>query len=473
MKHNSILSEGQVVKLYMLISIYLLSVSLYFIYQGRNLGNQYNVLNILPIFYALGLMVIGFMNVNVVTNIFKIAILALYGLRMYVNTFLIVLNGGYEFNTMRTWIQENLDKSVMLQCYEFLCVCLFLVILKAPNSKRVVAYFDITMDFKRTKYIRRVILILTLISIMVILQYPMLLDQFSPVIMSSDEAELQWLIKNAAIKDQVPTLVYYIFSWMIALVKIVLVYLVIVYIKKKTNKKQRDLLGIGFSIIAVSTLILITTSDKASSIYAALAMILTLMKIYPRKKKLLINMGIFSLLFIVFGIFIGGALVQEECIENLTFQFNLYFSGSTNIAAALVMPEVDKLTYLKGDILRSIPLINGFFTYLPKSYLLFNRTLGIDFIYNSQILPCIGQGYFYLGYLGAPILSLMLIGGSLTAYKKALYAKDSFGYFLYTYSAIFLCVGTVMYDFFLTLSLIMEYCVPLWIMYKLFLHRLR
>lgn len=464
-------TKYSLVIVYILISIYLFGIALYFCLGSGSITSNYNTLKILPIFYIVGLMTICIINPRCIDNLFKIIILVLYGVRMCLVPWLIIMGKGYLDTRISTTIYWGIGLASSLQCYEFLWGLVLMVVLENPKFKYITPQFCMAQDFYITRRIRAILILLVVVSIGVVIRYPMLLMQFRPIRFSTEVAQLQWMIKNAAIKESVPKFTYYIVTWTLQLLKIVLVYYAIVIIKKLTYKKKRELLGIGLSLMAVATLLLITTDDKAASVYASIVMVLLLYKLYPGKRKLLIGSGIVGITFVIFGVFMVGVLDSDEGIHNLAKQLNIYFSGSINIAAALKMPRLNRFIYLKGDLLRSIPLAGGFFNKLPMTYLLFNQTLGVDPIYNSQVLPCVGQGYFYLGYLGAPIFPAILIIFGLNSYKKATYAKDSFGYFLYIYQAVFLCIGTVLYDFFLTLSLVMQYCVPFWVLYKLFLCR--
>ena len=109
-----------------------------------------------------------------------------------------------------------------------------------------------------------------------------------------------------------------------------------------------------------------------------------------------------------------------------------------------------------GDFLRSLPIVRGFFTSMPMSNELFNTALGYDTIYNSQIIPLEGQGYYYLWHIGTILFTIVHMHILKNYYHKMLYTSSSFTFYIYGTLTLLMAFGLVMYGSFLNFSLILS-----------------
>lgn len=445
----------------------LLTVSVLVFAFSAQMAFNYALVRILPLFYTFCVFLIFILNPNVRKNKPAMLILFLYAVRMVVFPLFLNMNGGYPGDRIESDVFLYIDPAVLAQCYEFLAAAVVISFarenVRPENGKGTF----VLEDSGKTKSILCVIIALTVIFGLAVFYYPSLLRIFHPAVMDSGDY-VKWQISNEQIKRHVPLILYHLSAWAIPLLKIIWVYYFIMIIKK-TVKKETP--AFWLSILLISTLILITTDDKAGGAFAALAMIPLLFKLYPGKRKA--GLGLVAAMivtaFLLTFILLPFKSRGGDFAGYIGYKINAYFSGTVNIAASLTMPRSNLAAYFAGDVLRSIPLAQGFFTDMPMSYLLFNQSLGFDTVYNSQILPCVGQSCFYFGYGGAPVFSVVLILLAMKCYHKTRTAEDSFGFFIYYYLAIFLSAGVVLYDFFLTLYLIMQYCLPFLVIYKLLL----
>ena len=454
---------------------FLFCMSIYSIIISNNLNYNYIFIAILPLFYTICITTLLLIDTKFMYNFAKVLIIFFYGIRIFVFPILICIYGEYSSSIVSDNIIYNIDKSVMIQCYEFLVITIFLGMNRKYKKTHKQFEIKIINDLRASKNIRYAITILFAVFGMILFIYPSLVGKFRPIMFTDKEVQLAWKINNEQIKYNVPTIIYHISVWANSILRILIVYTLLIFIKKKERNGKNENKYIFISLVIISTLILIVTDDKAGSIFAAIAMLSLLTKIYPNKRKTITIIIVVSIFIIGFGIFIVLPLMNStENFQNfIEYRLNAYFSGFINIAAALNMPRENLLTYFIGDVLRSIPLIKGFFTNMPMSYILFNQSLAYDTIYNSQIIPCVGQSYFYFGYIGAPIFSLILVSISLKCYEKVKTIEDTLGYFIYYYIMLFASLGIVLYDFFLTFSLMLQYCFPIWVLYKVFLIKIK
>ena len=452
--------------LFIFLGIFLLPVTIYLFIFTTNLTFNYSLIWILPLFYMLCLLLVFIINPNIKYNKAGLLILFLYAIRMVVFPLFLNLNNGYSGYWIGSNVFLNIDSAVLIQCYEFLIVAV-MIGFKKNNSSKTINDIIISQDIKKIKMIGYIIISMSAVFGSILLYYPSLLGIFRPIVMNTNDF-IEWQINHEQIKRHMPLMLYHLSTWAVPLLKIILVYYFIIIIKKIMKK---ELLAFWLSVFLISTLVLITTDDKAGGTFAALAMLLLLFKLYPGKRKIGLGFVIIMsiIVFIVTFIMMPFRNSTENFADFIGYKLNAYFSGSINVAASLTMPRNNLAAYFAGDVLRSIPLAQGFFTNMPMSYLLFNQSLGYDTVYNSQILPCVGQSCFYFGYFGAPVFSVILILFAMRCYFKAKTTSDSFGCFIYYYLTIFLSAGVILYDFFLTLYLIMQYCLPFYVIYKLFL----
>ena len=140
--------------------------------------------------------------------------------------------------------------------------------------------------------------------------------------------------------------------------------------------------------------------------------------LYPNYKKRTILFIIFALSIIIPSITAArqmtGILGSENFIESFTQMMQQYLGSPYNIAIAVEASEIyaehghlfnliydfARPTFGLNLLVKDLPLqfSNQFFNY--RMYL-DNRII--------QIIPMIGEGYFYLGFIFSPILSMLFV----------------------------------------------------------------
>lgn len=431
------------------------------------INQNISMIILLPYTYLIGVVILSILDNNWSNSMVKLIIVAMYGVRMVLYPLVCFV----ENNIHELEINENFNRAIFLQIYEYMIIILTLNIFKVNNHEK---RYDINIDKNNTKRIKNVVMLLLFVSVILIILYPQLINIFRPIIFSSTEDEIIWTRNKLLGKENMPMLAYYLGSWLIRLMRLVLMYFLIVSIKN--SKIKKDHVKILLSLLVIASMLMITTDDKANGIYAAFTLFLLLSKLYSDKKDKIVKYGILSMCLITILVMVIHPLMQNKNTVqtdkiNYSKKINAYFSSTVNIMAGLNMPTVDSVKYVKGDIFRYIPLVLAFFTDNPQSNDLFNQVLGVDVEYNSQIMPNVIQGYFYFGYILSPCFSIILACVAIISEKKSKICNDTFGYYIYIYSSILASMGIVLYYFSLTVYLFLQYIFPIWVMYRIFKRR--
>lgn len=432
-------------------------------------NQKLNIIILLSYIYLLGIFFLSLKEKNWNKSLAKILIVTLYGVRMLVYPLLCIMNGNIE----EIELYDTMNQSVMLQIYEYIVMIIFLSIVKTEY------FVDKEFDFRKEKIftnkLRIMMVVLFIFTGILLLKYPQFLQAYRPPIFISEEQEIIWKQTKNNIQNTMPLLVYYLGGWLIKIVRIIFAYYLIIKIKYwrfNEEEKKSSYFKIILSLIIALLPSIITTEDRAGSFFATLTLFLLIAQIYKDKiKKIIITTGSIAVVLAITILIIIPSIKKDRLTleeNNADKTINAYFSGSINIAAGLKMPTQQSKDYMIGDTFRYIPLVVAFFTDYKQSNELFNQVLAEDTVYNSQIMPNIIQGYFYFGYILSPIFSILLAYLALRAERNISKVKDTFGYVIYIYMAIFLSVGIILYYFSLTINLILQYALPMYVFYAIF-----
>ena len=138
-----------------------------------------------------------------------------------------------------------------------------------------------------------------------------------------------------------------------------------------------------------------------------------------------------------------------------------YFSGTTNIAASINLPNDDffvRIKYFSYEILRGVPYASTIFgldkTSLGVYFNKINSSVG-------QIVPTLGASFYYFGSVLSPTIPFVLLITAQKSYKKIYNAKS----YLKTMGFITICIycilGIGMYSLEITSVGIFSVAVPL------------
>lgn len=181
-------------------------------------------------------------------------------------------------------------------------------------------------------------------------------------------------------------------------------------------------------ITLVNTMIIFGT-NRADFVFNLIINILILVYLF-KKYGVMLGIALVTLVPIVVGnltkyrettTVTGGSNIWIDITDNL----QIYLGGIYNVAISLDISGSSKNPFmLLVDIFRSAigpNMILKQFDFTPSSRLFNYRIFSSDLV--SQIIPMIGQGNFYLGFIFAPLLGVGFIFIALFLLKQIIKAK--------------------------------------------------
>lgn len=184
----------------------------------------------------------------------------------------------------------------------------------------------------------------------------------------------------------------------------------------KTNKKKY--LSFNF-ILALLNILIYFGTNRSDLLITAIVSLVTLSKLYGRivNKYIVIVFLIISVVITVVSVHRNTASISkgQNRLVDITDAFGAYSGSAYNIAIAIetkkMYPESKKIKTLLFDIFRPMIGVNIFIKNLDIKYsnIYFNQRIWRHVDRRSQILPMIGQGNLFFGYLFSPILSLFFV----------------------------------------------------------------
>ncbi len=231
---------------------------------------------------------------------------------------------------------------------------------------------------------------------------------------------------------------------------------------------RNDFMGIILSLMIISLQLFFVTEKTMTTLINLLVLLIFLVKIYPKKKKILsIILGSVVLFLLLLIIALkSGEEGTSSLLENklaLSLMLQAYIPNVGNMQGVFYMPQW-QFSYLLSDIYNMIPFRNSLlgFDFGPGTTELFRE-------YNSaggQILPLIGQSYYHFGIF-APILSVFLAKIAYRSFEKSYHVNNYVLYIFYVYLGIFAAMTPCFYYFGIFGSSFLTGMIPIFIISKL------
>lgn len=423
--------------------------------------SSYSII-LLPAIYIICLIILVCSKRRKKIHIISSFLMVFYSVQYLFFPLYICCSGTMNLNGYNIELKEHIADAVLLQSLVLICVTFYLMLSKKNNN--ICVSNNLIKKIENSKKSKRFIFILVFIAIVVLVVYPQFKLKFRFIFYSNNENYYSFLDASKTVRGSMPIYVYVLGLWFLQITKLLLIYYLIIFLWNLSKGKDESIYII-LSAIVIGISCMITTEDKAATIFSAISIILLMLKLYPKKaRNIVFFLGGLLFTFILIGFFIipmnkpNGSMI-------VAYKLNAYFSGTINVAGGFLMDTSNRLTTFFGDILRSIPLINHYFTNLPMSYIEFNRALGYDIKYNSQIIPIISQGYYYFGIIGAILYPITLICIAKRFYNKMITSTFTFEFYKNAMLFVFSFLGLFLYDLALTFAQILNYCLPMCIIY--------
>lgn len=359
--------------------------------------------------------------------------------------------------------EQYMLSAILLQIYEELVIFILLKIyykrLRYTNSNDKKIHVDI-------RHIRTFTIFTSLILVIVVLilaRYPQLLAYVSLGISGNKEQSIQDAILKQQMRNSVPSLFYYTYTYFVNLLRWSIPIAVIFreYINTKHSEFRKVI--VSFIVIILSTLLTIDT--VAVSLFIFIALSLVLMRLYNNSQNVIRNILISSV--VVVGVFslalksFGSDSLSAVSFSDLARLFQAYFSGPENVAVALAIDKNVSLNELIGSVFRFVPYIMYYFRNFTSTNAIFNLTYWGRSGIETQIIPVISQGARYFSGLFAPIFTIII--GRITI-RQEIATRVKNNIFSYTTRMVW-CVcfslALFMYSASLCIQLFLNYVFPI------------
>lgn len=295
---------------------------------------------------------------------------------------------------------------------------------------------------------------------------PQYAESFKTILNLSDA---EFTIAGDSIVYQIGTIgriIKTLFSMSFQIIRILLpAYVIRAVCKKNASPK------LAFAVLIVFCLLqfFFLTSTFAEAIVACLAIILYYLHLFPSKKKkiiMLIGISTIGIMIVYFAVryFSKNSSIYDKSSGPILYMAQIisaYFTGPDNVAAIFNVDKSFGKEAFKAGIIGAIPFNSTLFgdrgNKLQYYYNIYNRAYG-------QIPPTIGAGYYYFGFILAPIISILFVKLSLVYYDKAQKINKSIKYISEIFCSITFALGTVMYSPSITLAWFFSWGIPMLIL---------
>lgn len=421
-------------------------------------------LPLLPLFFSFGCILFMKTYFYIYRSLSIFIIVITYFIRMVVTPYFMKFS-FYQRSGVVADINNTFDLAVVLMIYEFLLVFCVISIFVNKFFTRDKIQIKMEMNFFKTQYkTPKVILyLLTLFILISIVMFPEILNNYKFFVFFSEEQSIDWYRNYNNAKQSVPLIIFYTSTWAINILKNIWVLVLILEIRKRGAKKVNILISV-FIIMLNS---FISSGDTAYSMYFSLALCIVLANLYSNSKKLILSS---TAILIGAGVLIGllsfsfsSSGRSSSMLFNISNTLQAYFNGPVNIAVSLLIDEASTLSLIIGDFFTSLPLLRTFFIDMPTSSGIFNEVM-FNFNGGGQIIPSVGLGKIYFGFILAPIFSCLFAYFSLRyEFKNSQETRLHYS-FLYQFISIVLACMPVLYNYYIFLIGLFTYILPTWIL---------
>ena len=394
--------------------------------------SYYNLLWLLPLVYLFFFIILFYMK-----KIFKyigiILVASMYGVRMVIVPFVMYL-GDYMTYGMEQNYSNNMDSALLLMCYELVFILFFIIITTDKIYGDDESFYhnsNVMLKWEYTQRFKFVLLFLILYMIIIFIGTPGLIKEsfFLTTGQSEESAALYYSGEvshrafGLSFGKQLVTILFTVF-WII---QVVLPPVLLTYMIKKINNKT--LRNITFIAVMILTLI-ICTETRAHSIECAGAFTITTAIFYKNEIKINYKLIIIIIMIVLsLGLSSKSKISTEDdnVLQSISVTLSAYCSGPNNIATAITaVKESGELNILKiiPDVLLQLPYLTLLFRpfFSGTSNTIFNQY--VSMISTGQIIPSIGMGYVYFGFLLSPLVPCFAVYCTMKFEKLSKKAPD-------------------------------------------------
>lgn len=359
--------------------------------------------------------------------------LLLVSVRYFITPIVTSLSGDYSVFAGRYTNPDYLFLANIMLIYEMIVVYIVAHITLRNYSKSLKIEEEVII-YKESQF---VLILFILFAIVLIVIKPSLIKEYNFVFaITSTQSNINE-VEN-----------WGLFSIIVSTAKLLLP-LTFLYYGKILYERRQKFIYVLIALVPSLVITMFVQGMRRGALLTPLVLILLLsVNIFPKyKKRIFLLMGGAAGIILTFMTLQKSILRQSANLESLQDQINWfsvyldsYFAFIKHIAAAIETNiryrEAIGISSLLNDVLYPFPALGGMiFDGINRSAIYFNYTYHNTTLITDAVIPTIGQGIMYLGYLFSPMLAGVMIRLSLASDKKYRSSKDIIHKFLWGYIA--------------------------------------
>lgn len=395
----------------------------------------YEYLFLMPLIYSLCFIFVFSKIVIKPFRVFFLVFILVSFARYVILPFLIALTGYYGGRSGIPPQSSSYSYAILLMIYELVVSSFFILLMesrKHESKNKSTLHLcklelnEIFLDGEKKFYF-----IFGLIVICLVIINPGTLKSINFLVPSSDAT------RNFSGESLLKTLTVY----SVIILKQLLFCITCDFFYRRYKKYNQYKYVIWAGTAALLNMSIYFGTNRSDVIISGTISFLLLYKLFGKRSRGIIIVVVLMLAIIVSGISTvrGHVSISKNtsALIDITDTLQCYLGGPYNVSIALetkkMFPEASSIKVLFFDIFRPMIGVNLLVKNLPIEYsnIYFNRRIWLGIERRSQILPMIGQGNLFFGWMLSPILTVIFIGISYWLYKSSLKpARIEMYYFL-------------------------------------------
>ncbi|WP_430535235.1 hypothetical protein [Listeria rocourtiae] len=369
-------------------------------------ASGYDQLFLLPLTYTICFLILFS---RVLFRRFQVFIIVFTGIgfaRFVLLPYFIVFNDYYGGRSPEPPLAGSMETAIYLMVYELVIVTIVIGILDYLQNKKYRPR-DKKQPFDGTKSYFGY-MIFTAVALLAAVGIPGVISSISFFIPKPDLVDVM----------EGSNVMVMLGGYMFILAK-QLLFIIVLWWAYKKHKATSQLLYVWIAIGALFVNIgIFIGTNRSDIVLVTIVSLVTFRLLFPKYFKMVV--------FLVIGMLVGILIIMSTVrniasisggtsgITDFTDNLQVYFGGPYNVAMALetklIYPEAQHWSVLFFDIFRPMIGVNMLVKDLPFEYsnIFFNQR----YFYSdhaTQILPMIGQGNLFFGYLLSPLLSVLVV----------------------------------------------------------------
>ncbi|MGP9043566.1 O-antigen polymerase [Cytobacillus kochii] len=358
----------------------------------------------------------------------------------------------------------SLTQGIIFMIFEAICLGLFIIYItkkyyrgrKFPNHIKVKNNNNILLK------------LIIIYAVLIVILNPTILLQYNFVFVDSENVEL---IKRSAVITGLSGLIV---DWG----KLLLPLLICIPLIKKYRVNNNNLYYyLVIVVILVINLMFFSGTSRNSVIMPATASMFFLIKAFPNKKRKIAVLMSFAIVIVALQLtvlkteYIGTR--TEASLESSIDYLESYFGGPENMGITVIAKETYSNTFnidtFLNDVLGNFPGLSQYFNMENRTTTFYNLIFYNGGLGRDQIIPSMGQGLFYFGYLFSFIPQMLIVWGMAKFDSMYRNTSDILGVYFLSYFAV-----RFGFTFIQNISIILNfiYSMILPIMFILFLNEM-